>query len=260
MLIHERLCDAYGCPQPPFSGVDPLSELISSLLTHRTLNKDSHAAFKALREAYPDWAAVSDAPTGDVQRVIHRVTWPEQKAPRIQAVLRRIGEMRGELSLEFLAEVPVADARAWLEQLPGVGPKTSAAVLSFSTLRRPALPVDCHHHRVAVRLGLLPASVGEGPAHAVLAGQLPTDWDWQRVYDNHQVMMRHGQKCCFHANPACHHCPVLDLCPFGQRRTGRLNDPDAIAPGETRSEDKVGEAAQQTPGGVPQRRPASLFE
>ena len=86
----------------------------------------------------------------------------------------------------------------WLERLPGVGPKTSAAVLSFSRLHRRALPVDSHHHRVAVRLGLIPASVAVGPSHALLEAQLPPDWTAQQVYDNHEVLMLHGQRCCFH--------------------------------------------------------------
>ena len=122
------------------------------------------------------------------------------------------------MSLEFLAEWSVPEARAWLEALPGVGPKTSAAVLLFSRLRKAALPVDSHHNRVAIRLGLLPANVDVGPAHAILEAQLPADWDAQKVYDNHESLMLHGQRCCFHHNPACGRCVVLDLCPFGQQR------------------------------------------
>jgi endonuclease-3 len=97
----------------------------------------------------------------------------------------------------------VPEARSWLEELPGVGPKTSAAVLSFSTLRQAALPVDSHHHRVAVRTGLIPANVAVGPSHAVLSAQLPAEWDAQQVYDNHEVMMLHGQRCCYYQAPAC---------------------------------------------------------
>ena len=217
--IHRRLCALYGCPIAYFQDLDPLSELVSSLLSHRTRNADSGAAFKALRARFPDWAAAVAAPVAAVQDAIARCTWPEQKAPRIQAVLRAIMAERGALDLSFLAAMPVEDARAWLERLPGVGPKTSAAVLSFSVLRRAALPVDSHHHRVAVRTGLIPASLAVGPAHRVLAAQLPPDWDAQAVYDNHEVLMLHGQRCCFPARPACTRCPLLDLCPAGQRFT-----------------------------------------
>ena len=216
--IHRRLCEEYRCPIAYFHSLDPLSELVSSLLSHRTRNADSGRAFKALRARFPIWEEVRDAPLADVQAAIVSVTWPEQKAPRIQSILRSITERCGQLSLDFLGDLPVEEARAWLEHLPGVGPKTSAAVLSFSTLRKPALPVDSHHHRVAVRTGLIPASLDVGPSHRVLAAQLPPDWNAQQIYDNHEVLMLHGQRCCYFHNPDCQRCVVLELCPTGQAR------------------------------------------
>ncbi len=218
LLVHERLCAEYRCPIAYFGELDPLSELVSSLLSHRTKNADSHRAYQNLKAQFPGWAEVRDAPLFAVQSALAPCTWPEQKAPRVQDILRRVSEERGELSLDFLENLPVPEARAWLERLPGVGPKTSAAVLSFSRLHRRALPVDSHHHRVAVRLGLIPASISVGPSHALLEAQLPAEWSAQQVYDNHEVLMLHGQRCCFHQSPDCARCVVLDLCPFGQKR------------------------------------------
>lgn len=232
MRVHERLCATYGCPIPFFHDLDPLSELISALLSHRTRNADSGRAFRQLRAGFSTWEAVRDAPLEEVQSAIGSVTWPEQKAPRLQAVLREITSLRaGVLSLDFLEELEVPQARAWLEALPGVGPKTSAAVLLFSRLRMPALPVDSHHYRVAVRLGLLSARIPVGPSHAILAALLPQEWDAQQVYDHHEALMLHGQRCCFHQSPACGRCPVLDLCPFGQERMQR-----GVARGDRSSE------------------------
>ena len=219
LRIHALLCEAYDCPFPFFRDVDPLTELVGSMLSHRTKNADSGRALVALKKKYRRWGAVMDAPVEEVAEAIQAATWPEQKAPRIQGALRQVFEARGELSLDFLAELPVDKARGWLERIPGVGPKTSAAVLVFSRLRMPALPVDSHHHRVAQRLGLLPEKVGPGPAHAILRAQLPEDWSAQQLYDNHEALMTHGQRCCFYRQPACKRCPVLDLCPYGQART-----------------------------------------
>lgn len=216
--VHERLCAVYDCPIAYFHDLDPLDELISALLSHRTKNADSGRAFKQLRAKFGSWQAVLDAPVAEVQTQIASVTWPEQKAPRIQAVLGAILAERGELSLDFLAEMEVVPARAWLEALPGVGPKTSAATLSFSRLRMRALPVDSHHHRVAGRLGIIPKSLAVGPSHAVLEAMLPADWDAQQVYDNHEILMLHGQKICFHHAPQCGKCVLLELCPEGQKR------------------------------------------
>jgi endonuclease III len=225
ILVHERLCKVYRCPIAYFHNLDPLSELISALLSHRTRNADSGQAFKQLRSLFPTWEAVRDAPVEQVQQAIAPCTWPEQKAPRIQQVLQLISQQRnGKLSLDFLANLPVSEARTWLEDLPGVGPKTSAAVMSFSLLRKRALPVDSHHHRVAARLELIAANVAVKPAHALLEAQLPLDWSAQQVYDNHEVMMLHGQRCCYFRNPACNRCAVLDLCPTGQARMGNLEE------------------------------------
>ncbi len=176
--------------------------------------------FRTFRRGFRIGQRVRDAPTEEVEAAIAACTWPEQKAPRVQDILRRIGDERSELSLDFLAELPVPEARAWLERLPGVGPKTSAAVLAFSRLHRRALPVDSHHHRVAVRLGLIPANVAVGPSHALLEALLPPEWTAQQVYDNHEVMMLHGQRCCFFHNPACGRCVVRDVCPFGEAWSG----------------------------------------
>ena len=216
-MVHLILCEEYRCPVRFFHDMDPVSELVSSLLSHRTRNADSGRAFKALRERFPTWDDVAEAATSDVQQAIANVTWPEQKAPRIQHVLREIKRLRGDLSLDFLSEMTVRDARRWLEALPGVGPKTSAATLLFSRLRMPALPVDSHHHRVAQRVGLIPLSLGVGASHAVLEDQLPRGLSAQQVYDNHEVFMLHGQRCCYHHAPACIRCPVFVLCPTGQR-------------------------------------------
>lgn len=136
-IVHERLAALYDAPIPFFSTKDPLSELVSAILSHRTRNHDSGCVYKALRAALPTWEAVRDAPTAEVEAAIDGVRWPEQKAPRIQQALREITARTGNLSLDFLQNLPVDEARAWLETMEGVGPKTSAATLLFSTLRMP---------------------------------------------------------------------------------------------------------------------------
>lgn len=212
LQVHDRLCAAYHCPIPFFAERDALSELVSSLLSHRTKNRDSAKAYQHLRQRFPTWEAVRDAPEPEVREAIRSATWPEQKAPRIQNVLRLITERHGALDLSFLATMTVKAARAWLEALPGVGPKTSAATLLFSNLRRPALPVDSHHHRVALRVGLIAQNTGLEAAHRALEALLPAQCDAQRVYDHHEALMLHGQRCCFFDRPACARCAVSDLC------------------------------------------------
>ena len=216
LAVHHRLAAIYGSGIKYFHDLNPLSELVSSLLSHRTKNQHSAEAYANLVNRFSSWEAVRDAPVNEVQAAIQPCTWPEQKAPRLQQILHIITERTGRLSLDFLANMEVADARKWLEALPGVGPKTSAAVLSFSTLRAKALPVDSHHFRVAVRLGIIDKKIGEAKANYVLESLLPKDFTAQDVYDNHQLMMKHGQKVCFHFHPDCAHCVLLDVCPTGK--------------------------------------------
>jgi len=217
--VHRRLCASFGCPIAYFHAHGPLDELVSSLLSHRTRNADSARAFRNLKERFPDWEAVRDGPVEIVEEALRPCTWPEAKAPALQRILRIITGRRGALELDHLAQMPVSEARAWLESLPGVGPKTSAAVLSFSALRARALPVDSHHHRVAQRLGIIPETLAVGPSHAVMEAMLPAEWNAQQVYDHHEVLMLHGQRVCHFRAPACSRCVLLDLCPTGQARS-----------------------------------------
>ncbi len=214
--VHRRLSVIYGSQIKYFHDLNPLSELISALLSHRTKNSSSAKAFANLMDVFGSWEGVRDAATSAVQAAISPCTWPEQKAPRIQEVLRLVTERNGSLSLDFIADMEVQPARQWLEELPGVGPKTSAAVMSFSNLRGRALPVDSHHFRVAVRLGIISAKIGEAKANRVLENLLPPDFTAQEVYDNHQVMMRHGQRICLYYRPDCNNCVLLDICPTGK--------------------------------------------
>ena len=132
-LVHERLCAEYGCPIPFFHDLDPLSELVSSLLSHRTRNADSGRAFKSLRARFPDWPSVRDAPTSEVQSAVSPCTWPEQKAPRIQAVLKR-DHRADEANCRSISwpGCPPREARDWLESIPEASARRPARRCSCS--------------------------------------------------------------------------------------------------------------------------------
>jgi endonuclease-3 len=218
LTISLKLQQTYGGPFRFFSNTDPVSQMVSALLSHRTKNAVSRDAYHALRERYPEWSALMTAPTEDVERTIEQVTFPEVKAPRIQKALQYLDEQAG-LSLDFLAEMSVPEARAWLEQIPGIGAKTSAAILNFSRLRMPALVVDTHHLRVAQRIGLIPPKCSLDKGARLLASYLPEDWTGQQVYDDHQAFMRHGQRVCHCKTPNCKVCIVRYQCDYYAGKT-----------------------------------------
>lgn len=219
LILDRALVADYGETFTFFSESDPLSSLIGTMLSHRTKNRVTKIAYNRLKETFPDWESVRDAETSQVEEAIAAVTYPEQKAPRIQEVLRIITEEReGDLSLDFLAEWPVVKAREWLERLPGVGAKSSAATLNFSCLHLPALVVDMHHLRVAQRTGIIPMKMGIAKGAHFMQSLMPDKWDGQRVYDHHQRLMRHGQKVCFWKNPLCGRCSVRQYCDYYHNR------------------------------------------
>jgi len=210
LLVHRRLAGLYG-EHPHRPGMEPVAELVSTILSQNTSDGNRDRAFARLRERFPSWEAVRDAPVEEVEEAIRPAGLSRIKAPRIQEALRRITRERGTLGLDFLAEMPLEEARAWLESFPGVGPKTAAIVLLFS-FGRPAFPVDTHIYRLGRRLGLLPPNVSREKAHRVLEELLPPE----TYLAFHLNLIRHGREVCHARAPACRRCLLLDLCPYGQ--------------------------------------------
>jgi len=209
--VTRRLTDLYG--EVPFSSKDPMSQLVDIILSHRTRDEQTEAAYDNLLKRFGSWEAVRDAPTAEVQETIANVNFPEVKAPRLQAIMRQITEERGNLNLDFLCDLPVEEAAAWLNRFEGVGPKTTAAVLLFSC-QMPILPVDVHVHRVSIRLGLIGKKVTADAAHDLLQALLPNDA--RTIYNFHKALLRHGQRICVFERPRCNKCPITDLCDYYQ--------------------------------------------
>ncbi|HEX7609597.1 MAG TPA: DNA lyase [Solirubrobacteraceae bacterium] len=211
--IRDRLRAVYGAPLMRPHG-HPIAELVLTVLSQSTNDRNRDVAYLRLRERLPTWEQVRDAPLAQVEEAIRPGGISKVKSARIQAILRAICEdprdPPRELSLDWLARAPLTEARAYLTALPGVGRKTAACVLLFA-LGRPAMPVDTHVHRVAGRLGLLDPGVSAAAAHGLLttmAGPAPAD-----VYAAHVDLVRHGRRVCHARRPACERCPLQDICP-----------------------------------------------
>jgi endonuclease-3 len=205
--ILERLEAVYGVPDwTPRN--DPLDELVACILSQNTSDTNSFRAFEQLKRRFPSMQQVMNAPVSELADTIRSGGLADTKAPRIQNVLRSLLAERGQLSLDFLYEMTDADARAWLRNLPGVGPKTAGIVLCFA-MERPVLPVDTHVFRVAWRLGLIEKRIGEAKAHdALQALILP-----EQTFRFHVALITHGRQVCKAITPLCSVCPLTDLCP-----------------------------------------------
>ncbi len=210
LTIHETLLDHYGEPQRKPER-RPLDELVVTILSQNTADVNSSRAYESLRERFSAWEQVLAADTDQVAEAIRVGGLANIKAERIQRILQKLQEERGALSLEFLKDIPVDEAREYLLSLHGVGPKTAACVLLFS-LRKPAFPVDTHVHRVTQRLGLIPEDAGRKKAHTLLEEMVPQDI----YYPLHLNLIRHGRTLCAARDPQCHDCPLAGDCDYAR--------------------------------------------
>jgi endonuclease-3 len=205
--VIDMLRDRYG--QPMRGEIQsPIDELVSTILSQHTSDINTDRAFRSLKARFPDWDDIIDAPTEAVIDAIRSGGLANQKAPRIQRVLRDVRERQGGYDLSFLQTISVPDGRAWLESLPGVGPKTASCVLMFS-LMLPAMPVDTHVHRVALRIGAIPSGTSAERAHDLLESQLSDT----STYDAHMLMIQHGRLTCTARKPKCASCVLVQCCP-----------------------------------------------
>ena len=210
--IVERLAPVYGMPVHTPHG-DAVAELVLTVLSQNTADTNSGRAFIAMMNHYPSWAAIRDAPNRELVATIERGGLANQKAPRIQAILRAVGEQSPDWDLRFLQAMPIAEARAWLRALPGVGPKTAACVLLFA-FGIPALPVDTHVERVSKRLGLIAAKTPADRAHGLLESVVPP----AEYYQFHMLLIKHGRRTCHARTPSCFRCPLQPDCPAAAGR------------------------------------------
>ena len=229
-LIDRRLRAAFGAPRRRAPG-DAVEQLVSTVLSQHTAGPNSDRALAALRRRFPTWDEVATADSSEIAAAIRPAGLANQKAPRIRAMLSRIRERRGAIQLDFLRDLAVDEAMAWLMALPGVGQTTAGCVLLFG-LGMPAMPVDTGIARVVARLGVVRAGTPSERAGRVLQQAVAAS----RVYALHVSLIRHAREICRPREPLCGVCPLNDLCA-------------AFRAGQS-----AAEAARAARGGVPESR------
>jgi endonuclease III len=227
LRIRERLREVYGVPLMRPHG-EPLAELILTVLSQSTNDRNRDVAFLRLRERLPTWEHVRDAPVAEVEEAIRPGGISKVKSERIHAILRAITEKPGpdagdaapqtvdagrlrratELSLDWIADAPIARSRDYLVSLPGVGRKTAACVLLFAYGLRD-VPVDTHVSRVGMRLGLLRTGAPFEELHDEMLALTPPGQELEL----HVNLLRHGRRTCHARSPACVECALARMCP-----------------------------------------------
>jgi endonuclease-3 len=201
--IRDRLRLVYGIPRVPPHG-EPIDELVLTVLSQSTNDRNRDIAYLALRERFASWEAVREAAVDEVEAAIRPGGISKVKSARIKAILRAIEP----LSLDWLAGVSVAEAQRYLVALPGVGRKTAACVLLFSFGMRD-VPVDTHVSRVGTRLGLLRPGAPFEELHDTLLALTPAGQELEL----HMNLLRHGRRTCHARQPECRECALRRMCP-----------------------------------------------
>ncbi|RMC36170.1 endonuclease III domain-containing protein [Paracoccus alkanivorans] len=216
--VHRCLTKAFGTP-PEHLRLDPVSQMVLAMVSIRTRDEISGAAFLRLARHCGHWEALAQMAPDAIEPLLHGVTHPERKANALPRALREIIDRRGALTLDFLAGWPVGAAIDWLENLHGVGPKISAATLNLSTLQRRVLVVDTAHWRAARCLGLIPERADPGHAARMLNHLAPDEWGAADMARHYALMKRLGKTCCVQASPRS--CPFFPLCATSRRSVSR---------------------------------------
>lgn len=207
---HLRLMEAYG-ELSTTPRREPMRELISTMLSHRTTHANEEKAYFQMLERFPSWEEVMAAPVEELTEALSPAKFPGAKAINIQKVLRIIQQEHPDFSLEFLREMDVPEALAWLTALPGVGAKTATLVLLFN-FHKPVFPVDTHVHRISQRVGLIGTKVTHDKAHQLLLDLLPKE-AWV-LYNFHRHLLKHGQRICTWSSPKCEICVLQNICNY----------------------------------------------
>ena len=187
---------------------NPAEELVYTILSQHTSDINSERAFLNLMREFGTLEAIADASTDEIEEAIKSGGLAKQKSVRIKQVLNIVRSDVGSFDLSFLGEMPLEEAKAWLKDLPGVGPKTAAIILCFS-LGMPAMPVDTHIYRVSQRLGLIGKKVSADKAHDILEPMVSAD----DVFAFHMFLIKHGRQVCKAQRPRCSECVLAWGCP-----------------------------------------------
>jgi endonuclease-3 len=184
------------------AGAEPgegVRQLVTTILSQNVADENTRRASEALFETYDGFEAIEAADHDELRETIRVAGLPDQKAERIQRALAAIREETGgAYSLAFLDAMPTDEARDWLTEIKGIGPKTASVVLNFH-FGKPTMAVDTHVERVSKRFGIVEESASNQGAHDRLNAVVPDEL----TYPLHVLLIRHGRTHCSARDPDC---------------------------------------------------------
>lgn len=175
-----------------------IATVLSAQCTDARVNKVTEILF----DKY-DIFTLSEANLKDIENIIYSCGNYKKKSIYLK-------EIANKLVKDFNGSVP--NNREYLENLPGVGRKTTNVVLS-NLFNVPAIAVDTHVDRVSKRLSLAKQNDTVYEVEKKLMKKIPKDL-WSRCH--HQLVL-FGRYICKSQNPECNKCLLKENCKYNKR-------------------------------------------
>ena len=186
-------------PQGELEHVDPYTLLVAVVLSAQATDKSVNIATRELFKAADTPAAMVELGEERVAEYIRTIGLYRTKAKNVVALSRRLADEHGGV---------VPPARAVLESLPGVGPKSASVVLNIA-FGEPTIAVDTHVFRVSNRIPLV---LGKTPEQIQLG--LEAIVPARYLVHAHHWLILHGRYVCKARTPECGRCLINDLCRY----------------------------------------------
>lgn len=177
--------------------------LCAVMLSAQTTDKRVNLVTKELFCKFPTPKALMQANYDDVYSIISSVGLAKTKTINLIKLAKVI-------HLQFHDQVP-NDFES-LVSIPGVGRKTANVVLAVG-FKIPAMPVDTHLHRLAIKLGYIKKNQSVLEAEESLKKYIPKEW-W---IEAHHLFLLFGRYYCKAINPLCLNCSLKKYCKFNNK-------------------------------------------
>lgn len=172
--------------------------LIATVLSAQCTDKRVNSCTKVLFNKYKDLDSLSKANKKDIEEIIRSCGNQVKKSGYILEIAKKLlNECDGK----------VPNNREYLEQLPGVGRKTTNVVLS-NVYDIPAIAVDTHVARVSKRLRLANKNDDVLDIEKKLMKKIPKD-EWSK---SHHQLVLFGRYICKAQKPECDKCLFYEEC------------------------------------------------
>ncbi|MBI4080598.1 MAG: endonuclease III [Candidatus Levybacteria bacterium] len=198
-LIIKRLSKVYPNPKTALNFTTPLELLVATILSAQATDKLVNLITPELFKKYKTAKDYTDASVEDIDNMIKKVNFHNNKAKNIQAAAAIIAE-------KYKGKVP--DNMEELDALPGVARKTANVVLGNAYHKAEGIVVDTHVMRLSTKLGLTDKKDPEKIEQDLMKIVPKEHW-----IDFSHMLILHGRDICTARPHTCEGCPLGDLCP-----------------------------------------------